>query len=101
MKGLLRELKRRKVVRVTLAYAAGAFVAVQAAQLYFPALGLPDWAFRAVAVLSLLGLPVAMVLAWVFDITPDGVRRTSAEPITLPLSPPPTRPDSRWSAGHG
>jgi hypothetical protein len=82
MKGLLRELKRRKVVRVTLAYAAGAFVAVQAAQLYFPALGLPDWAFRAVAVLSLLGLPVAIVLAWVFDITPDGVRRTSAEPTS-------------------
>jgi tetratricopeptide (TPR) repeat protein/TolB-like protein len=73
------ELQRRRVVRVAIAYAAAAFVVVQAAQLYFPALGLPDWAFRAVAVLSLVGLPVALALSWIFDVTPEGVRRTRPE----------------------
>jgi tetratricopeptide (TPR) repeat protein len=64
----LAELRRRRVFRVAFAYAAGAFVAAQAAQIYFPALGLPDWTVRAVVVLSLVGLPVALILAWVFDI---------------------------------
>jgi serine/threonine-protein kinase len=57
-------------------YAAAAFVVLQAADIVFPALGLPDWSFRLLVVLSLLGFPVAMVAAWVFDITPEGVKRT-------------------------
>jgi hypothetical protein len=76
---LLAELRRRRVFRVTIAYTAAAFVVVQAAQLYFPALGVPDWAFRVVAVLSLIGLPVTIALAWLFDITPEGVQWTQPE----------------------
>jgi hypothetical protein len=76
---LIAELRRRRVFRVAIAYIASAFVVVQAAQIYFPALGVPDLAFRAIAVLSLIGLPVAIALAWVFDITPEGVQRTQPE----------------------
>ncbi len=72
----LAELKRRHVVRVGLTYAAVAFAIVQGADLAFPRLGLPDWTITFVLALTLLGLPVALVLAWAYEITPDGVRRT-------------------------
>lgn len=70
------ELKRRKVVRVAAVYAAAAFVVLQAADLILPRLGVPDWAMSLVVVLALLGFPLALALAWVLDITPDGVRVT-------------------------
>ena len=75
---LLRELKRRKVFRVAVVYAATAFVVVQAASFVFPALLLPDVVFRALVVLALFGFPIALVLAWAFEVTPDGIRRTRA-----------------------
>lgn len=90
MRRFFSELQRRRVLRVVVAYCAAAFLAVQVAQLYFPPLGLPDWAFRLVAVLSILGLPVAAVLAWIFERTPQGVRRTAAltvdDPTRMPRS---------------
>jgi tetratricopeptide (TPR) repeat protein len=73
---LLTELKRRRVYRVAVVYAAVAFVIWQAAEIAFPALGLPDWALTLVVVLTLIGFPIAVVLAWAFDITPEGVKRT-------------------------
>lgn len=77
MPRFLQELKRRKVIRVAAAYGAVAFVLIQAASYVFPALLLPDVAFRVLVVLSLFGFPIALVLAWAFEVTPDGVRRTS------------------------
>jgi adenylate cyclase len=74
--GFLAELKRRKVFRVAAVYAGVGFVVVQVANNFFPALHLPAWTTTLVAVLVLLGFPIALVLAWAFDITPDGVRRT-------------------------
>lgn len=72
----LRELKRRKVFRVAAVYAVVAFVLVEAASYVFPALLFPDWALRLLVVLALFGFPIALVLAWAFEVTPEGVRLT-------------------------
>jgi adenylate cyclase len=74
---LYSELKRRRVFRVAVVYGAVAFVVVQAADIAFPALQLPDWTVTLVVVLALLGLPIALVLAWAFEMTPAGVVRTA------------------------
>ncbi|UCC83655.1 MAG: tetratricopeptide repeat protein [Gemmatimonadota bacterium] len=73
---LFQELKRRRVFRVAVVYAAVAFVIWQAADFALPALRLPDWVPTLVVVLTLLGFPIAVVLAWAFEITPEGVKRT-------------------------
>jgi adenylate cyclase len=76
---LAAELRRRKVFRVAVVYAAVAFVIFQVADIAFPALHLPDWTLTFVVAISVLGFPVALVLAWAFEITPDGVVRTAPE----------------------
>jgi TolB-like protein len=73
------ELKRRRVFRVATVYAAAGFVVWQAADIAFPALGLPEWLMTAAVALTLLGFPVAIALAWAFDMTPDGVVRTEPQ----------------------
>jgi TolB-like protein/Tfp pilus assembly protein PilF len=84
------ELKRRKVVRVAVVYAATAFVVLQATELFTSGLGLPDWFFPAVTVLLILGFPVALVLAWALELTPDGVRVTPAPTAGDQDQPPPS-----------
>lgn len=76
LRRLVRELKRRRVFRVAAVYAGVAFIVVQVSQLLIPALLLPDWTYSFLVMLTLLGFPVAVALAWAFDITPDGVQRT-------------------------
>jgi TolB-like protein/Flp pilus assembly protein TadD len=76
---LLRELKRRRVFRVATVYAAVTFVIWQAADFALPALRVPEWVPTLVVVLTLLGFPIAVLLAWAFEITPEGVKRT--EPL--------------------
>jgi tetratricopeptide (TPR) repeat protein len=75
---LFHELKRRRVYRVAVVYSAVAFVIWQVAEIAIPALGMPDWVLTLVVVLTLVGLPIALVLGWAFDITAEGVRRTEA-----------------------
>ncbi|UCF21131.1 MAG: tetratricopeptide repeat protein [Gemmatimonadota bacterium] len=70
------ELRRRRVFRVVAAYAVFAFVVWQAADFVIPAARLPDWVSTLTLILTILGFPVAMVLAWLFDITPEGLKRT-------------------------
>jgi len=70
------ELKRRHVFRVMAVYGAVGFVVLQVVELLVPALLLPEWTYRLVALMLLVGFPVAIVLAWAFESTPDGVRRT-------------------------
>jgi eukaryotic-like serine/threonine-protein kinase len=72
-----RELRRRHVFRVAAAYAVVGWVLVQVSATTFPHLSLPDWAVPLVIVLVAIGFPVALVLAWAFDLTPDGIRRTA------------------------
>jgi Flp pilus assembly protein TadD len=71
LRAFLNELKRRKVYRVAAGYAAGAFVVWQAAEIALPALGFSDSILRFVVVVSLLGFPVAVVLAWVYELRPE------------------------------
>src|SRR5436853_435837 len=68
------ELKRRKVFKVGAAYLIVAWPAVQAASIGFPAFDAPPWALRIFILIALLGFPVAVVLAWVFDVTREGVK---------------------------
>ncbi len=74
----LAELKRRKVYRVGAVYAAVAFVLLQAVTLVVEPLGLPGAVMTVLVVVALFGFPLALVLAWAFEVTPEGVRRTEA-----------------------
>ena len=71
---LLAELNRRNVIRVGIAYSVVAWLIAQVAEFAFETFGTPDWALKSVVVLLLLGLPVVLVFAWAFEITPEGIR---------------------------
>lgn len=71
----LRELRRRRVFRVAVVYGVVAWLLVQVAHTTFPYLGIPAWSITLVIVLALVGFPLAVVLAWAFEMTPQGVRR--------------------------
>src|SRR5205085_2992630 len=71
------ELKRRKVFKVGAAYLIVAWLAVQAASIGFPAFDAPPWALRIFILIALLGFPIAVVMAWVLDITREGVKLDS------------------------
>jgi TolB-like protein/Tfp pilus assembly protein PilF len=77
----LTELKRRKVYRAALVYAGVSWVLLEVADVAFPRLGLPDWTVNLVLAMVLLGFPLAIVFAWIFDFSAEGVVRTP------PLSP--------------
>src|SRR6266511_3060636 len=76
MTGFFDEVQRRKVYRVAAAYVIAAGGIIQLASAAFPAWELPNWALRLVIVLLLIGFPIALILAWAFDVTPEGIRST-------------------------
>src|SRR5712691_5575817 len=76
MSGFFKELQRRKVYRVAAAYIIAAGFIIQVGSAVFPAWELPNWALRLVIVLLLVGFPIALILAWAFDVTPQGIRAT-------------------------
>src|SRR2546427_4118116 len=76
MSGFFEEVKRRKVYRVAAAYVIAAGGIIQLASAAFPAWELPNWALRLVIVLLLIGFPIALILAWAFDVTAEGIRST-------------------------
>ena len=69
------ELKRRNVVKIAVAYTVVAWVVVQVASVFLPAFQAPDWVMPVFSFLVILGFPLALVLAWAFELTPEGVRR--------------------------
>jgi len=75
------DLRRRKVVRVAVVYAIAAWVAVEVSSVMFPSLLLPDWTTRLVVALVLIGFPVALGLAWAFQVTPEGVKPETQAPV--------------------
>ena len=75
---LIAELKRRKVFKVGAAYLVVAWLVVQVGATIAPQLGLPEWAPRLITLLVLLGFPISLVVAWMVDVTPDGIRLESA-----------------------
>jgi len=81
MSGFFEEVKRRKVYRVAVAYIIAAGGIIQLASASFPAWELPNWSLRLVIVLLLIGFPIALILAWAFDVTPQGIKAT---PSTAP-----------------
>src|SRR6056297_493097 len=83
---LLAELKRRNVIRVAILYVVTAWLLLQAADVGMSALGLPEWTGRMVLLLLGLGFPVALVFSWVYELTPEGIRRDSEVDAAEPLS---------------
>jgi len=79
MGSLLEELKRRKVVRVAVAYAVVAWLLIQVVATIEGALKLPDWADTLTIILLAVGFPVAVILAWAYDVTPGGIVRTTPD----------------------
>jgi TolB-like protein/Flp pilus assembly protein TadD len=72
------ELKRRNVYKVAIAYAVVAWLLMQIATQVFPFLEIPNWAIRLVIMLIVIGFPIALVIAWAFERTPEGIKRTEA-----------------------
>jgi TolB-like protein/Flp pilus assembly protein TadD len=77
LSGFSAELLRRRVYPVIVAYALFAWVVLQIGEVTFEPFGLPDWVMRALVIIVIAGFPVAAVLAWMFDMTPKGIRRDS------------------------
>src|SRR5881409_1140371 len=75
-KELFGELKRRNVYKVAVAYAVVGWLLIQVATQVFPFLDIPNWAIRLVILLTALGFPIALIIAWAFELTPEGIRRT-------------------------
>jgi serine/threonine-protein kinase len=71
----LSELKRRNVYKVAVAYAVVSWLLIQAASILFPTFDAPAWAMKVFVVVLILGFPAALILAWAFEITPEGIKR--------------------------
>jgi len=72
------ELKRRNVYNVAVAYAVVGWLLIQVATQVFPFLEIPNWTIRLVILLTALGFPIALIIAWAFELTPEGIKRTEA-----------------------
>ena len=70
------ELKRRNVYKVAVAYAVVGWLLVQVATQVFPFFEIPNWAVRLVVLAIVIGFPIALVIAWAFELTPEGLKRT-------------------------
>ena len=96
---LFAELKRRRVFKVAAVYGAVAFVVLQVADIMVPALALPEALTRAVALILILGFPIALVIAWAFELTPEGMKRTE-DPTEAEIEAIVAQPRSRrWPSG--
>lgn len=94
----LKELRRRRVYRVAAGYAVAAWIAIEVSATVFPYLHLAEWLVTAVIVLTMLGFPIALILGWFFDVTPDGIRRAERDPERAGNGGA-GRPHVRWLAG--
>ena len=84
------ELRRRNVYKVAVAYIVAGWALSQGIAQVFPVFDIPNWIIRALVVLTIAGLPVALVLAWMFEITPQGIKRTETADA-LPASARPKK----------
>src|SRR6202051_184561 len=81
MSGFFEELKRRKVYRVAIAYIVAGWALAEGLAQVLPVFDIPNSAIRVIIALLLIGFPLALVLAWVFDITPTGIQRTPSAAV--------------------
>jgi TolB-like protein len=84
---LVAELKRRKVIRVAVVYAATAFAVLQAADIMLPQMNVPEWAMGLLVAFVVFGFPIALVMAWALEVTPEGIRVTEAVPEVQAAAP--------------
>jgi hypothetical protein len=84
LRSFFAELKRRNVYKVAIAYAVIAWLLMQIATQVFPFLEIPNWAIRLVIMLLALGFPIAVIIAWAFELTPEGLKRTEVADAELP-----------------
>src|SRR5438477_8014773 len=82
------ELKRRNVYKVAVAYAVVGWLIAQIATQIFPFLEIPNWVVRLVIVLIVIGIPIALVIAWAFEATPEGIKRTEDVDLTATAKQP-------------
>ena len=87
MRGFIEELRHRNVFRVAAAYVVLGWLIAQVADLVAGAFKLPDWFMQMLIILLLLGLPVALVLAWAYELTPEGVKKAWEIPADAPKDP--------------
>ena len=79
MKSIWAELRRRHVVRVTITYGIFAWLLLQVAAILLPAFNAPSWSIKALTFALLVGLPITIILSWLFDLTPEGIVVTEDE----------------------
>src|SRR6266481_3819972 len=84
----LAELKRRNVYKVAVAYAVFGWLSVQVATQVFPFLEIPNWIVRLVIALVVIGFPIALVIAWAFEATPQGIKRTEDVDLSAAVPAP-------------
>lgn len=80
------ELKRRNVYKVAIAYVVGGWALSQGIAQVFPVFDVPNWIIRLIVLLIIIGFPIALILTWAFEITPEGIRRTQDVDPTKPHS---------------
>ncbi|MDH3982873.1 MAG: hypothetical protein OEV02_01585, partial [Gammaproteobacteria bacterium] len=94
MESFFTELKRRNVLRLAATYALVAWILIEAGSVLLPTFGVPEWFFRVYVLIIMGGFVVSLVLAWVFEVTPDGVRLDSE----IDRSKQVPRKRGRWNA---
>src|SRR5258705_12936102 len=72
------ELKRRNVYKVAVAYIVAGWALAQGIAQVFPVFDVPNWAIRLIVLLIIIGFPIALIIAWAFEVTPEGIKRTEA-----------------------
>jgi TolB-like protein/thioredoxin-like negative regulator of GroEL len=77
------KLRQRNVIRIGIAYIVGGWMLVEAASILLPTFDAPEWAMRAVVLLLIAGLPIALLVAWMFEITPEGIRKEDGQDTTV------------------
>src|SRR6187551_1489516 len=75
------ELKRRNVFKVAASYAIVSWIVLQVADTTFPALNIPAWVMSLITILILIGFPIALFVAWAFEMTPEGIKPTVEVPV--------------------
>src|SRR5665811_937930 len=80
LRNFFAEMRRRNIYKVAVAYAIVTWLLIQVATQTFPFFEIPSWCVRLVIVLLLLGFPIAMTLAWAYELTPEGIKRTEDVP---------------------
>ena len=78
----IKELKRRNVFRVATAYAIAGWLIIQIATSVFPAFDFPQWTVQFVISLTTIGFPIALIFAWAFELTPEGIKKSAEVEIT-------------------